>query len=89
MSTKPVAGQRVSPKDLTPEQRTAYEKVKAKAQADLRAGLLGPPVDRADVDATEGVPFYFTLQACIAELKHARNCRPNARAGCREDWPRD
>jgi DNA-binding XRE family transcriptional regulator len=72
MSTKPAAGQRVSPKDLTAEQRAAYEKIKAKAKTDLDAGLLGPPVDRADVDTTDGAPFYFALRACIAELKKAR-----------------
>jgi DNA-binding XRE family transcriptional regulator len=72
MSTKPGAGHRISPKDLTPEQRASYEKLKAKAQADLEAGLLGPPVERLDVERGEGAPFYFELQACIAQLKKAR-----------------
>ena len=72
MSTEPTAGRRVPPKELTTEQRAAYEKIKAKAKADLDAGLLGPPVDRADVDTTDGAPFYFALQTCIAELKKAR-----------------
>jgi DNA-binding XRE family transcriptional regulator len=68
--TKPnPAGHRVSPNDLTPGQRAAYEKIKAKAKADLEAGLLGPP---ADVDMTDAAPFYFELRACIAELKKAR-----------------
>jgi DNA-binding XRE family transcriptional regulator len=72
MSTKPTGGHRVSPKDLTAEQRAAYEKIKAKAKADLDAGLLGPPVERVDVDTTDGAPFYFVLRACLAELKTAR-----------------
>jgi DNA-binding XRE family transcriptional regulator len=72
MSTKPGAGHRISPKDLTPEQRTAYEKVKAKAKADLDAGLLGPPVERLDLDTENAAPFYFELLACVAELKKAR-----------------
>lgn len=72
MSTKPTAGHRISPKDLAPEQRAAYEKLKAKAQADLEAGLLGPPVERLDLDRENGAPFYFELQACIAQLKAAR-----------------
>ncbi len=73
MSTIPtVASHRISPKDLTPEQRAAYEKIKAKANADLAAGLLGPPVELLDVDRENGVLFYFELRACIAELKKAR-----------------
>jgi transcriptional regulator with XRE-family HTH domain len=72
MSTKPGAGHRISPKDLTPEQRASYEKLKAKALADREAGLLGPPVERLDVERGEGAPFYFELQACVAELKRAR-----------------
>ena len=69
MSTKPTVGHRVSPKDLNPEQRAAYENLKAKANADIAAGREGPP---ANVDTTDGAPFYFELQACIAELKKAR-----------------
>jgi DNA-binding XRE family transcriptional regulator len=70
MPSKPTTtGHRVSPNDLTPQQRAAYEKIKAKAKADLEAGLLGPP---ADVDTTDAAPFYFALRACIAELKKAR-----------------
>jgi hypothetical protein len=51
MSTNPSAGRRVSPNELTSEQRAAYEKIKARAKADLDAGLLGPPVERLDVQA--------------------------------------
>lgn len=72
MSTKPTGGHRVSPKDLNAEQRVAYEKIKAKAKADLEAGLLGPPVERLDVDRENGVLFHFELQACLAQLKKAR-----------------
>jgi DNA-binding XRE family transcriptional regulator len=70
MSTKPTAArQRISPSDLTAEQRAAYEKIKAKAKSDLEAGREGPP---ADVDTTDSAPFYFALRACVAELKKAR-----------------
>jgi DNA-binding XRE family transcriptional regulator len=65
-------GHRASPSELTSEQRANYEKIKAKAKADLEAGRLGPPVDSLDVDMTDGAPFYFALRACIAELEKAR-----------------
>lgn len=72
MSTQPASGHRISPKDLTAEQRAAYEKLKAKANADLAAGLLGPPVEVLDVDRESGAPFYFEMLACVVQLKKAR-----------------
>ena len=72
MQTQPSAGHRISPNDLPPERRAAFEKMKAKANADLAAGLLGPPVELLDVDRENGALFYFELRACIAELKKAR-----------------
>ena len=72
MPTEPTAGRRITPNDLPPERRAAFEKLKAKANADLAAGLFGPPVEALDVDRENGVLFYFELQACIAELKKAR-----------------
>lgn len=71
--TKPTAaGHSVSPNDLTPQQRSVYEKIKAKAKADIEAGLLGPPVERLDEEMTDAATFYFELRGCIAELKKAR-----------------
>jgi DNA-binding XRE family transcriptional regulator len=72
MSTEPNKSHRISPKDLTADQRVAYERIKAKAKTDLAAGLLGPPVEVLDVDRENGVLFHFELQACIAQLKKAR-----------------
>jgi len=69
MPTKLIASHRVSPADLSPEQRKRFEEVKAKAKADLEMGLLGPP---ADVDMTDAAPFYFELRAFVAALKAAR-----------------
>ncbi len=72
MPTNPTTtGRRISPADLTPEQRARFEELKAKAKADLDAGLLGPPVERLDIDP-EGGLFYFELRACVVELKKAR-----------------
>ncbi len=72
MQTQPPAGHRISPNDLPPERRAAFEKMKAKANADLAAGLLGPPVELLDVDRENGALFYFELRACIVQLKKAR-----------------
>ena len=73
MPTNPtVAGRRISPADLTPEQRVRFEEMRAKANADLEAGLLGPPVERLDIDRDNGVLFNFERRACVAELKKAR-----------------
>ena len=63
---------RISPKDLTPEQRGRYEQLKAKAKADLDSGKLGPPVERLYLDTANATPFHFELRSCIAELKKAR-----------------
>lgn len=71
MPTKPTAGHRVSPHDLSPEHRKRYEELKAKANADLAAGLLGPPLP-ADVDMANAAPFYFELRAFTKQLKDAR-----------------
>lgn len=72
MATKQSTSHRVSPSDLSPEQRAAYEKLKAKANADLAAGLLGPPIEKLELDRENAAPFYFELRGCIAELKKAR-----------------
>src|SRR5436305_11630529 len=72
MPTEPTAGHRISPNDLPPERRAAFETLRAKANADLAAGLLGPPVEVLDVDRENGAPFYFEMLACVAQLKKAR-----------------
>ena len=71
MSTKPTAGHRITPNDLPPERRAAFEALRAKANADL-AALLGPTVEVLDVDRENGAPFYFEMLACVAQLKKAR-----------------
>lgn len=72
MALKQNTSHRVSPNDLSPEQRAVYEKLKAKANADLATGLLGPPIEKLDLDHENAAPFYFELRGCIAELKKAR-----------------
>jgi DNA-binding XRE family transcriptional regulator len=72
MSTEPNKSHRISPKDLTTDQRVAYEKIKAKAKTDREAGLLGPPVEVLDLDRENAAPFYFEMLACVAQLKKAR-----------------
>lgn len=71
MPTEPT-GHRLFPKDMDPERRAAFEKLKAKAKADLDAGVLGPPVERLDLDGENAAPFYFEMLACVAQLKKAR-----------------
>src|SRR4051794_27142903 len=72
MPTEPTTGHRISPNDLPPERRAAFEALRAKANADLAAGLLGPPVEVLDLDRDNAAPFYFALLACVAQLKKAR-----------------
>ena len=72
MATEPIVWHRISPNDLPPERRAAFEKLKAQANADLAAGLLGPPVEVLDLDRENAAPFYFELLTCVAELKKAR-----------------
>lgn len=57
---------RVSPADLSPEQRANYDRLKAKAMADRH--LEGPPLP----DQANGAPFYFELRAFTKQLKDAR-----------------
>ncbi len=59
---------RISPADLTPEQKAAYDEVKAKAKVDRH--LDGPPLP--PIDRSQGAPFYFKLRAFVAQLRNAR-----------------
>lgn len=68
MSTGSVrTGRRITPADLTPEQRAKYEVLKAKAIADRH--LEGPPLPPIDHDDDE---FVVALSACVSQLKQAR-----------------
>ena len=60
-------GSRITPAELTPEQRAKYEVLKAKAIADRHLeGPPLPPIDRNDD------PFVVVLSTCISQLKQAR-----------------
>ena len=57
---------RVSPADLTTEQRANYDRLKAKAMVDRH--LEGPPLP----DQANAAPFYFELRTFTTQLKEAR-----------------
>ena len=55
--------------ELTPEQQARLDAIRKKAIVDRKLGVDGPP---ADVDWSEGTPYYFALRSFVGQLRQAR-----------------
>src|SRR5437588_10455183 len=65
---------RISPAELAPEQREAYETVKARAKEvrELYKDKPGPDQLLTPEERADAAPFYFALLVFVKQLKDAR-----------------